>query len=150
MFILFGSHISIYVAAVLLAVELITVHLLTVGCSSANAIRAVCYTFVLALLLLCPTTGSYYQYNLSWIVNRYTIWHLVQNIIIFLPLGYYWRLTISSNWCILVLLVFGTLVELLQLIVSGRVCDIMDVVGNSLGSMLGVVVACVLSFRRTI
>lgn len=149
MFVLFGNNLSILTAGMVLAVELIVVHVATVGCSSRYTIRAVCYTITVGILLLCPTTGSYYQYNMQWIVNSYTLEHLLQNIIIFFPLGYYWRLTIGGNWCILVLLIFGTAIELLQLLVSGRVCDIMDIVGNSIGSILGLVVACGIGTRRT-
>ncbi len=149
MFVLFGNNLSIWSAGMVLAIELIVVHVATIGCSNRHTIRAVCYTVMIALLLLCPTTGSYYQYNLQWIVNKYTVEHLLQNIIIFFPLGYYWRLTIGGNWCIVVLLIFGTAIELLQLLVSGRVCDIMDIVGNSIGSVLGAVVAYGVSFRRT-
>lgn len=145
MFVLFGNYLSAWWAGLILLGEVVLVHVATIGHGHCHAIRAIGYSSVLAMLLLCPSTGSYYQYNLLWIWNSYTSLHMWQNIIIFLPLGYYWYLTNDRFWCIVVLLILGVGLELLQLLVPGRVCDIMDIVGNSIGSVLGALVAVAVS-----
>ncbi len=149
MFVLLGHNLSVWWAGAILCIELVVVHLLTINTAYGNITRAVCYSAVLSVLLLCPTTGSYYQYNMAWVWNSYTTSHMWQNIIIFLPLGYYWYLTIDSFWCIVILLILGVAIELLQLLVPGRVCDIMDIAGNGVGSIVGALIARATAHRRT-
>lgn len=106
---------------------------------------------VIAVLTLSP-------FRFAWPAQwRVSFWGDVSdmplNILLFLPVGYFFRLSLAreQRWAVPLALLFGTalsaLVETTQLFLPARLCSLADVIGNGAGAGAGAVL-CVAVRRR--
>lgn len=126
----------------------VIVHIATLAVPSSvvrNAVRSGVYAVMLTVMLLLPSTNAgSVDINMTIdLSSQYMIRHFVYNILLFVPLGYYLCLTIKKKYFILLLPLYIVAVELLQIVVAGRVCDINDIIANTLGVLVGATIAIV-------
>lgn len=126
----------------------VIVHIATLAVPSSvvrNAVRSGVYVVMLTVMLLLPSTNAgSVDINMTIdLSSQYMIRHFVYNILLFVPLGYYLCLTIKKKYFILLLPLYIVAVELLQIVVAGRVCDINDIIANTLGVLVGTTIAIV-------
>jgi glycopeptide antibiotics resistance protein len=82
----------------------------------------------------------------SWLTYQRV--EFLANVAMFVPVGMFFLLLLGRRlWFVSVLLgvALTTLIEFAQLFIPGRVSDVSDIVANSLGSLVGVLVALVVT-----
>lgn len=112
-----------------------------------NKLQLCGYIAILAVILLCPVKTSIdtTAINLQlYTFTKYNAIHFLENTILFVPLGFLlFRATKKPLVSVALVFIVSFLVELLQIKISGRVCDINDIFANLLGGTLGVLFAVV-------
>lgn len=78
--------------------------------------------------------------------------HLLQNVVLFLPLGVLLpamhRDLRGWYWVLLCGTALSTMIETAQLLAAAGQCDVNDIAANALGALLGYSVFCLLNIRR--
>lgn len=75
---------------------------------------------------------------------------LIGNFLLFIPLGFFLKFFIarSNSTLLLYALALSVLIELIQLIFHWGVCDIDDVILNSIGALAGIGLCAALHFKK--
>lgn len=103
--------------------------------------------FLLIIFLL--TLNPFY---LAWprdftFTFRSGINNLVANIFLFLPLGFFYRLTTRRRGALLLGACISLIIEMIQLFVPARTPSVIDILANTLGAGLGAMIYDILSAR---
>lgn len=119
-----------------------------------------CYLGLVGFITLGPqpldARGDAWLWSLLRFFGRHeaTNWLTYQrveflaNVAMFIPVGMFFLLLLGRRlWFVSVLMgvALTALIEFVQLFIPGRVSDVSDIVANSLGSMVGVLVALVVT-----
>jgi glycopeptide antibiotics resistance protein len=125
------------------ALYLVAVGWMTLGPQPTGLVRAAGVWSLLGFVREHP--------SLSWI--SYSFVEFTANIAMFLPIGVLLLLLLGRRrWWAAILLgaLLSAGIEAAQLVLPGRVSDVRDLVSNSLGTAIGVVVALVLTWPAAI
>ena len=101
------------------------------------------------LIILLLTLNPFY---LSWperiaISFQSNFQNLIANILLFIPMGYFFRLTVNRRGAFLFGATVSTSIELIQLFLPARTPSVVDILANTLGSGMGALIYEVLSTR---
>jgi len=152
MFIFFGKQISascvkllFAVCAALLAATSLA---LPVRRKSRCAFFAFGYVCLLVCLLVSPVSGGASgKYSVKWDFSYAAARHFCENVALFVPIGFSLAALTGATRAIAFCTAFSASCELLQLLVSGRVCDVADLVANVVGAAFGSLVATLAATR---
>lgn len=102
------------------------------------------------MTILYRKNGTYY-YNLKpfWsyvqsFYNKELRWEIINNVLLFIPLGSILSKILSQKRAMLLVICLSILIELLQLITGTGLCEIDDLINNTIGGLIGFIISRVL------
>ena len=102
----------------------------------------ICFTIYMTLLYRTHT-GQRLELRLFWSYSQFFVndkirWQILENILLFIPLGAMLYSLYPSNKSMFVLIGISVAIELLQFVSSTGLCEFDDVISNSLGGWIGI------------
>jgi VanZ family protein len=99
------------------------------------------------LIILLLTLNPFY---LAWpeqiaITFQSNVQNLIANILLFIPMGYFYRLTVHRRGAFLLGVTVSASIELMQLFLPARTPSFVDILANTLGSGIGALIHDLLS-----
>lgn len=99
--------------------------------------------------------GGYYHYNLlpfwsyiQFFNDKELRWEILNNILLFIPLGTILSKLYFRKRFLLFTLCLSILIELIQLITGTGLCEIDDLISNTIGGVFGFMIGtCFLKYR---
>ena len=106
--------------------------------------------FIIYMTILYRKNGTYY-YNFKpfWsyvqsFYNKELRWEIINNVLLFIPLGSILSKILSQKRAMLLVICLSILIELLQLITGTGLCEIDDLINNTIGGLIGFIISRVL------
>lgn len=101
----------------------------------------VCYiAFMVVLLFGRPVVGHLYNINILELFNWETLILNIFNFLFFMPIGFFFK---NKNWKLILITAFALVfaIEIIQFITERGVLDIVDIVLNTAGIIVGYIVS---------
>lgn len=103
----------------------------------------ICFVLGITIFNRLPFDRVKYNFALFWsykkaVRNRKLFWEIVFNYFMLLPFGVFGAFYLKSRWVVLFGLLFSSAIELTQFLMRRGLFEFDDIIGNTLGVLIGV------------
>lgn len=110
--------------------------------TTASRLSAALLGYMILIVLLFTLNPFYFSPPGRINISLFTSWEdMGANIILFLPIGFLYRLTGGRRWDVLIVgAIFSFVIEAIQIFIPTRTSSVMDLVCNTIGAGLGMLI----------